>query len=158
MTYWTNKRELALGGLEGSLSEPMQARVDGIECTRDMWLTLERECKRSDEQVLLDTMRELKGLSSAGQNGGTTVERLASRVRELRAKLGTVVKVQQLPDWYFVVNFLLCLPAVYNEFISRITGPGANALDLSSEGSFEQVVALAISEERRLSTLNHEGE
>ncbi|KAK8091238.1 hypothetical protein PG994_000743 [Apiospora phragmitis] len=151
MTYWTNKRDLALGGLEGSLSDAMQARVDNIECARDMWLTLERECKRSDEQILLETMQKLKDLATtAAHDGNTTVARLASQLRELRTKLGSVVKVHPLPDWYFTMHFLLCLPPVYNELISRITASGADAFDLSSEGSFEQAIALANIEERRL--------
>lgn len=147
MTYWNNKRDLALGGIEGSLSEPLQASVDDIECTRDMWQKLEQECRPSNQKALLSTMRSLEGLSLAP---GGTVERLADELRLLREKLGSLTKTEKLPDWYFSIRLLLSLGSDYNEFISSLMSPGTGFMDLGAKDSFEKVISAAIAEEKHL--------
>lgn len=151
MTYWLNKRELALGAIEGSLADDLQARIENIECAREVWLTLERECKASKEQALLDAIRRLRNLSGEASVGG--IERLACRIGELRTDMQCITTLPQVPEWYFTVQFLVSLPPAFDVLVSSITSSVPCAVDLVSEGSLQQVVALAKAEEKRIFTL-----
>ncbi|KAJ1337158.1 RNA polymerase II-specific transcription factor-like protein [Microdochium nivale] len=148
MTYWLNKRELALGAIEGSLADDLQARIENIECAREVWLTLERECKVSKEQALLDAIKRLRNLSGEPSVGG--IERLACRVQELRADMQCITTLPQVPEWYFTVQFLVSLPPVFDSLVSSVTSSSPCTIDLGSDGSLEQVVALAKAEEKQI--------
>ncbi|KXJ87201.1 hypothetical protein Micbo1qcDRAFT_236424 [Microdochium bolleyi] len=148
MTYWLNKRELALGAIEGSLADDLQARIENIECAREVWLTLERECKVSKEQALLDAIKRLRNLSGEASVGG--IERLACRIQELRADMQCITALPQVPEWYFAVQFLISLPPVFDGLVSSVTSLSPCTIDLGSDGSLEQVVALAKAEEKRI--------
>ncbi|KAK7968728.1 hypothetical protein PG988_007801 [Apiospora saccharicola] len=50
LTYWNNKRDLALGGIDGSLAESVQAMADDVECAHGLWLRLEQVFKPSEQR------------------------------------------------------------------------------------------------------------
>lgn len=63
LTYWENKRDLALGGIEGSLAESVQPMADGIKCALALWRKLEQVFKPSEQKSLYSTMQKLESLS-----------------------------------------------------------------------------------------------
>ncbi|KAK6858115.1 C6 transcription factor [Apiospora arundinis] len=149
LTYWQNKQDLALGGIEGALTETAQVLVDGAECAHAMWTKLEQEFKPSHHnETLYSTMQRLENLSLATQG---TVHRLADELRLLQKSLASLIKVQELPGWYFSIRFLLSLGPEYNGFILNIMAPGSDPIDIASDDGFERLIALAITEEKRLS-------
>jgi len=144
VVYWTNKTELALGGLEGSLEDHIQAPVDNIECPRTMWLKLERDYKPTEDKALYTLIQRLDNISlkSCGN-----VERLATELRQIQDRIDHLKKNETLPGWYFVLRFLHSLGSAYEEFITNVLFDAHK--DQEREFSFEHIVAQAIAEEQR---------
>ncbi|KAK8097416.1 hypothetical protein PG984_016555 [Apiospora sp. TS-2023a] len=149
LTYWTNKRDLALGGIEGSLAESVQAMADDVECVHALWVKLEQAFKPASEQKsLYSTMQKLESLSLETEG---SVERLVNELRRLQKTMASFVKTQELlPGWYFNIRFLLALGSRYHGFVSAVMTPGPDFVDVSSAGSFEQLVAMAVRVELRV--------
>lgn len=147
IVYWSNKSELALGGLEGSLSEAIQEYVDNIECARAIWLRLEQKFKPVESKTVYNAVQELSSLSLRNTGG---VEDLANKLRLSREKLNSLTRDALLPEWYFSVRFMLSLGHDYEDLISSVLSVESNFADNDASTSFERIVARAMSEERRL--------
>ncbi|KAH6710544.1 hypothetical protein BKA61DRAFT_611901 [Leptodontidium sp. MPI-SDFR-AT-0119] len=149
VSYWANMNDLALGGLEGSLEKDLQVSVDHIACSREMWLKLERDYSPTDSRILYGLVERLDGISWDAYDG---VEKIASEILSVLKQMAILKQTQKLPEWYFSMRFLHSLGPAYSEFVSDII---ASKGVLTHEGmvggalSFQQVVAEALSEERR---------
>lgn len=144
IVYWTNKTELALGGLEGSLEDQIQASVDNIECPRTMWLTLEREYKPGESKDLYNLIQRLDNISLMGCGN---VERLATELRQIQDRVEYLKKSESLPSWYFAFRFLHSLGSAYEDFTTKVLLEAHR--DQEQDINFEQIVTQAIVEERR---------
>lgn len=142
--YWSNKTELALGGLEGSLEDHIQASVDNIECPRKMWLILEQNYKPRESKDLYNLIQRLDNISL---DDCGNVERLATELRQIQGRVGQLKSSESLPSWYFAFRFLHSLGSAYEDFTTKVLMEvHANQ---EQDISFEQIVSQAIVEERR---------
>lgn len=150
--YWNNKKDLALGGLEGSLEEHIQESVDiqADECPRAVWLRLEQKYKPIENKMVYTLVQRLDNMSLKYYG---SVERLAGELRQIQQKLESVKKSEGLPSWYFTIRFLHSLGMAYEEFVSGILATEAALVrdkEPGNELNFEQIVSRAILEEQRL--------
>ena len=147
MVYWTNKSDLALGGIEGSLEDHIQASLDCIDCPRAVWLKLERDYNPRGAKVLYDLVQKLDSLTLMDGS----VEKLADGLRELKNKIDTQKGAEALPAWYYSIRFLRSLTPAYKDLISSIMDRDAVLGDEKHqirELAFEQIVSRAIAEEQ----------
>ena len=115
--YGRAKFQLALAGIRGQLSDPLQIEVEDIESPSELWKYVEnRTMPRGDHQLY----NIIKKLLTLRLEDCVSMDEYEQKFATYNAELRRINESFVLPKWYLSMSFLINLGSKCDDFMSNL--------------------------------------